>query len=144
MFWSDIGQRAQIERASMDGGERRVIINSGISRPLGITIDYNEQRIYWSDVDMYQIEYCNYDGSDRFIVESEASGLLYPYALTVANDILFWTDWVTDSIYATHKQHGSNNNNGYFKTVATFTSNPYGIEALLENRQMPGILLTLL
>ena len=79
----------------------------------------------------------------RYIVEIEVSGLLYPYALTVADDILFWTDWATDSVYATHKEHGSNDANGYYKTVASFSSNPYGIEVLLDGRQEPGSVLTM-
>ena len=139
MFWSDLGVTAQIERALMDGSRRHVIIYSDLSRPVGLTLDYSEQRIYWSDVDLYRLEYCNYDGTSRYIVETVASGLLYPYALTVADDILFWTDWATDSVYATHKEHGSNDANGYFQTVASFSSNPYGIEALLDSRQEPGI-----
>jgi hypothetical protein len=138
MFWTDLGVMPQIECASMDGSDRHVVISSSISHPVGITIDYNEQRIYWSDSELYRLEYCDYDGRNRFIVETDASGLLYPFALTVANNDLFWTDWVTDSIYATHKQHGSAGNNGYFKTVATFSSDPFGIEALLESRQQPG------
>ena len=128
-----------IERAFMDGSDRRVIIGSGISSPVSITIDYSEQRIYWADVDLNRLEYCDYNGLNCFIVESEPSGLLYPYALTVANDLLFWTDWITDSVYATHKENGSSVGNGYFQKVATFSSDPYGIEALLENRQEPGI-----
>ena len=143
MFWSDLGEIAQIERAFLDGGDRRVILNTDLLQPVGITVDYSEQRIYWSDVDLNRLEYCNFDGNGRAVVETEASGLLYPYALTVANDLLFWTDWVTDSVYATHKEHGSNIDNGYFQTVATFSSNPYGIEALLENRQESGSTLEL-
>lgn len=135
MFWSDLGIPAKIEKAFMDGSNRHAIIYSDLSRPVGLTIDYSEQRIYWSDADLYRIEYCNYEGSSRSIVET---GLLYPYALTVANDFLFWSDWATDSIYATHKEHGSNDANGYFQTVATFSSKPYGIEALLYSRQEPG------
>ena len=143
MFWSDLGEIAQIERAFLDGGDRRVILNTDLSQPVGITVDYSEQRIYWSDVDLNRLEFCNFDGNGRAVVETEASGLLYPYALTVANDLLFWTDWVTDSVYATHKEHGSNIDNGYFQTVATFSSDPYGIEALLENRQESGSTLEL-
>ena len=139
MFWSDLGIPAKIEKAFMDGSKRSAIIHSGLSRPVSLTIDYNEQRIYWSDVDLYRLEYCDYEGSSCSIVETEASGLLYPYALTIADDLLFWTDWATDSVYATHKEHGSNDANGYFQTVATFSSKPYGIEALLDSRQEPGI-----
>ena len=134
-----MGVTSQIERAFMDGLDRRVIVNTEIVRPVGITIDYSEQRIYWSDADLHRIEYCDYNGFNRFSVETETSGLLYPFALTVANNLLFWTDSVTDSLYATHKEHGSDNDNGYFQTVATFSSDPYGIEALLENRQEQGM-----
>ena len=122
----------------MDGSGRRTIISSDISRPVGLTIDFSDQRIYWSDSELHQLEYCDYDGSNRFVVETEASGLLYPFALTVANNNLFWTDWITNSVYATHKQHGSDDNNGYFKIIATFSSDPFGIEVLLESRQQPG------
>lgn len=143
MFWSDLGQTAKIERAFLDGNDRRVILNTDLSQPVGLTIDYNEQRIYWSDVDLDRLEYSNYDGSGRSVVETEASGLLHPFALTVGNDLLFWTDWVTNSVYATHKEHGSDSINGYFSIVATFSSTPYGIEALLENRQQAGIAIIL-
>ena len=139
MFWTDLGVTAQIERAFLDGSERRVIINTGLSQPVGITIDYGDQRIYWSDIDLDRLEYSSFDGSGRSVVETEASGLLHPFVLTVANDLLFWTDWVTNSVYATHKVHGSNDTIGYFAMVATFLSDPYGIEALLENRQQQGI-----
>ena len=139
IFWTDLGATPQIECASTDGNDRRVVISSSISHPLGITLDYNEQRVYWSDAELFRLEYCDYDGSNRMILETEASGLLYPFALTVANNDLFWTDWITDSVYATHKEHGSTGNNGYFKTIATFTSDPFGIEAVLESRQQPGI-----
>lgn len=134
-----MGVTAQIERAFLDGSERRVIINTGLSQPVGITIDYGDQRIYWSDIDLDRLEYSSFDGSGRSVVETEASGLLHPFALTVANDLLFWTDWVTNSVYATHKVHGSSDTIGYFAVVATFLSDPYGIEALLENRQQQGI-----
>ena len=138
MFWSDVGAVPHIERVSMDGSGRRVIIYSDISRPVGITIDITDQRVYWSDTDLYRIESCNYYGDNRLIVETEASGLLYPFSLTVANNLLFWTDWITDSVYATHKQHGSDFDNGYFQLIATFSSHPFGIEALLEGRQQQG------
>jgi len=46
MFWTDWGQTAKIERAFMDGEDRRVLHEVGLSQPNGITIDYAEQKIY--------------------------------------------------------------------------------------------------
>ena len=138
MFWTDFGQTAQIERAFLDGSDRRVLHNTGLSQPVGITLDYTTQRVYWSDVALDRIEFSNFDGSGRAIVESEATGLYHPFALTVADDLLFWTDWETNSAYSTHKEHGFDNTLGYFATVASFSSTPYGIEAVLESRQVQG------
>jgi hypothetical protein len=135
MFWTDLGQTAQIERAFLDGSDRRVLHNTDLLQPVGITVDYDDMRIYWSDAGSDAIEYSNLDGSGRMAVETEASGLFYPYALTVAGSTLFWTDWETNSVYATHKDHGSDQTLGHFSTIASFASTPYGIEAVLESRQ---------
>ena len=125
----------------MDGSNRRTVISSDLSQPNGITVDYTSQKIYWSDSDLDKIEYSNYDGSNRMSVETEDTGLLYPFSLTVAGDILFWSDWGTNTIYATHKQHGAETSEGYFAPIAVFTSIPYGIEALDGDRQTSGIIL---
>ena len=138
MFWTDFGKTAMIERAFLDGSDRRVIHDTDLLQPVGITVDYDSRRIYWSDVELDRLEYSSFDGSGRSVVETEASGLFHPFTLTVANELLFWTDWETDSVYTTHKEHGANGMSGYFATVARFTSNPYGIEAVLESRQQPG------
>ena len=138
MFWTDLGQTAQIERAFLDGSDRRVLHNTNLLQPVGITVDYDDMRIYWSDAGLDAIEFSNLDGSGRMAVETEASGLFYPYALTVAGSTLFWTDWETNSVYATHKDHGSDQTLGHFSTIASFASTPYGIEAILESRQPEG------
>ena len=134
-----MGQTAQIERAFLDGSDRRVLHNTDLSQPVGITVDYSDWRIYWSDVGLNRIEFCNIDGTGRTIVETEAAGLYHPFALTVADSTLFWTDWETNSVYATHKDHGSDETLGHFTTIASFPSTPYGIEAILESRQPPGV-----
>ena len=138
MFWTDFGQTAQIERAFLDGNDRRVLHDTDLLQPVGITVDYVDGRVYWSDVGLDRIEFSELDGSRRMAVETESTGLYHPFALTVADDILFWTDWETNTVYATHKEHGANDALGYFAVVATFASTPYGIEALLQSRQPTG------
>lgn len=138
MFWTDWGENPKIEQAFMDGSGRRTIVDSDLSQPNSVTVDYISEKIYWADSDLDKIEYSNYDGSERSSVETEETGLLYPFGLTVAGDILFWSDWATNTIYATHKVHGDDRSEGYFTDIAVFTSIPYGIEALNPDRQTPG------
>ena len=91
--------------------------------------------MYWSDADLERLEYISFDGTGRTLLETEDTGLQDPFAVSVGDDILFWSDLDTNSVYATHKEHGSDDGNGYFATVATFTSAPFGVEALLSDRQ---------
>lgn len=138
MFWTDWGMTAKIERAYMDGEDRRTIISNGLSQPNGITIDYSTQKIYWSDSDLDKIEYSNYDGTERIILESLDDGILHPFGLTINDELLFWTDWETNYLYYTHKDHGSSTGLGIFESLAHFTSTPYGVEALVDSRQASG------
>ena len=136
IFWTDFGETAKIERSFMDGGGRRTLISSSLSQPNGITIDYVSERIYWTDSDLDKIEYANYDGTGRIELQTAETGLYYPFSVTVAREILFWTDWASGSIYATHKDDGDQ---GHFAEVAHFpVSTPYGIEALVSDRQPFG------
>lgn len=138
MFWTDYGVTAKIETAGMDGSERRVLHFSDLSQPNGITIDYNTGRIYWSDSDLDRLEYSSFDGSDRTILESGILGLVHPFAVTVADTLLFWSDWSTNKVYATHSEHGTSGDEGHFVEIVTFVDTPYGIEALRADRQPPG------
>ena len=54
MYWTDWGEHPKIERAGMDGAadSRRVIINSDIFWPNGLTLDYQDAKIYWADAKM--------------------------------------------------------------------------------------------
>ena len=139
MYWTDWGITARIEQASMDGSERRDFIITDLSQPNGIAIDYQSGRVYWSDSDLDKLEFASYDGSGRTSVETQATGLLHPFAVSVGNNSLFWSDWATNTIYATHKEHGADSNLGYFSAIATLPTTPYGVEVLLSNTQAPGM-----
>jgi hypothetical protein len=49
MFWTDWGNDSRIERADMDGKNRRVIIRNNLRWPNGLTIDRPSARIIWAD-----------------------------------------------------------------------------------------------
>lgn len=44
LFWTDWGHIAKIERANMDGSERKVLINTDLGWPNGLTLDYDTRR----------------------------------------------------------------------------------------------------
>lgn len=94
VFWSDwSGPNAKIERSYMDGSERSAITNEKIYWPNGLTIDFATDRIFWADAKMHVIENSKLDGTDRKKILS--THLPHPFALTIFEDNMFWTDWHT-------------------------------------------------
>lgn len=104
VIWSDWGPTPKIERSFMDGSERTTIISEGIFWPNGLTIDYSVDRIYWADAKHHVIESANIDGSNRKKIMN--SNLPHPFALTIFEDFLYWTDWHTKSISTANKVTG--------------------------------------
>ena len=52
MYWTSVGYPAKIERSTMAGNQRTEIITSGLSRPTGLAIDYEDEKIFWADIDL--------------------------------------------------------------------------------------------
>lgn len=65
MFWTDWGQNPRIEKASMDGKWRTVIISSKIYWPNGLSIDYPNKLLYFADAYLDYIDFCDYNGNNR-------------------------------------------------------------------------------
>ena len=74
----------------MDGTNRKILVKEGLGLPNGITIDFNNNKLYWADAGTQNIESVNFDGTERRKIYGLAS---YPFDITVANDILYWSDW---------------------------------------------------
>ena len=129
---------AKVERAGMDGQGRTVLIDTDLVWPNGLAIDYATQIIYWADANLDKIEYSNTDGSGRTLLETGATGLLHPYALTIDGDLLYWTDWQNNSIFATHKVHGTSGDGDISLIVDNLVVNPNGIEAVTADKQPDG------
>ena len=104
VYWTDWGEVPKIERAGMDGVQdsREVIVSDNIFWPNGLTIDYDDSKIYWADAKLHYIHSCDFDGTNRRSVIEE--GLPHPFALTLFENTLYWTDWHTRSIHACDKR----------------------------------------
>lgn len=44
LFWTDWGHIAKIERSHLDGSDRKVLINTDLGWPNGLTLDYDTRR----------------------------------------------------------------------------------------------------
>ncbi|CAG9563555.1 unnamed protein product [Danaus chrysippus] len=104
VFWTDWGPNPKIERANMDGDNRKSIIVHNIFWPNGLTIDYTESTIYWADAKHHVIEKASFNGLDRKRIINK--GLPHPFALTLFEDAIYWTDWHTKSISTVNKKTG--------------------------------------
>ena len=65
MFWTDWGRNPRIERASMDGKLRTVIVSTKLYWPNGLTIDYPNNLLYFADAYLDFIDYCDFNGNNR-------------------------------------------------------------------------------
>lgn len=65
IFWSDWGHHPRIERASMDGTFRTVIVQDKVLWPNGLTIDYPNRLLYFLDAYLDYLDFCDYDGHHR-------------------------------------------------------------------------------
>lgn len=128
MYWTDWGEIPKIERAGMDGTNRSMIIDKEIYWPNGLTLDYSQQKLYWADAKHSFIHRSNLDGSFREVVVK--GELPHPFALTLFEDTLFWTDWTTHSIHSCRKQTG-----GGQRVVHSNIFSPMDIHVFSTKRQ---------
>jgi sugar lactone lactonase YvrE len=104
VIWTDWGHQPRIERSDMDGSNRQILVTENLVWPNGLTIDYTVDHIYWADAKHHVIESVRLDGTGRRRVMER--GLPHPFAITIFEDSLFWTDWHTKSIHQANKLTG--------------------------------------
>uniref|UniRef100_A0AAX7SHF4 Low-density lipoprotein receptor-related protein 4 n=1 Tax=Astatotilapia calliptera TaxID=8154 RepID=A0AAX7SHF4_ASTCA len=131
IYWTDWGNTPRIEYSNMDGSNRRVIADTHLFWPNGLTIDYAGRRMYWVDAKHHVIERADLDGRNRKAVISQ--GLPHPFAITVFEDSLYWTDWHTKSINSANKFTGKNQ-----EIIRNKLHFPMDIHTLHPQRQPAG------
>lgn len=90
MFWSDWGKAAKIEKCSMDGEStsRKILVSQNIIWPNGLTIDYSEDRIWWTDARFGMIESVDLNGGDRKVA-LRSSRARYTFGISLFQDSIF-------------------------------------------------------
>ncbi|XP_028331825.1 low-density lipoprotein receptor-related protein 2 [Gouania willdenowi] len=104
LYWTDWGSPAKIERATLGGNFRTAIIKTGLTTPNGLSLDYEERMLYWADASQDKIERSTLTGENRQVI---VQGVQYPFAMTVFQQDIFWTDWTERGVFRAGKDDGS-------------------------------------
>lgn len=65
MYWSDWEKPAEIAVSYMDGSNGESFVTSDLHWPNGLTIDFPNERLYWTDAKKMSIESIRLDGTGR-------------------------------------------------------------------------------
>lgn len=128
LYWTNANHlNPSIERASLDGSNYEILIESGLFMPSGIVVDQYTRRLYWVDDQpgiQYSVESATLDGDDR----QEITRKLYsvPFNLAVDESNIFWTDVQQNAIWRIPKNA---TNDDEPRKVQNFTASPKGIVA---------------
>ena len=116
----------------MDGSSRVTLHSSGLSTVYGLTVDYDNQILYWADYSNNRIEMSFTNGSSRSVLTS--SGITDPFAITYYAGRLYWTDWSGDRIYTLSIRSPTT----ISQVTSSLGNNPYGIHVVTRERQPDG------
>ena len=130
MYWTDWGDNARVEKASMDGRNRTVLHNTGLTWPNGLTIDYDRQVLYWVDALQDVLQSSNVNGTNRVTIADRSRGLSHPFGVSFFNSIIFSSDWNGNKVQA-FSLSGDTTTLVFDRTCAI----PYGVVVMSEQRQ---------
>uniref|UniRef100_A0A673JYA0 EGF-like domain-containing protein n=1 Tax=Sinocyclocheilus rhinocerous TaxID=307959 RepID=A0A673JYA0_9TELE len=91
VYWTVIGDHSHIEEAAMDGSLRRILLERNLRRPTGLAIDYYNQRLYWSDSELSQINLLCF-----------VSGISQPFRIDLFEDYIYGVGMKHD-VFRVHK-----------------------------------------
>ena len=119
----------------MDGTYRTTIIDDNIFWPNGLTIDYGASKLYWADAKYSYIHSADTDGTNRLVV---IQGMLpHPFALTLFDNLIYWTDWETKSIHTCDKITGGEKRVVHDELYSPMDIHVYDARRQAQNRPSP-------
>ena len=94
IFWTDIGSHAKIERAYLDGSDRKVIVKDNLKSPQGLSLDLKQRKIYWCDSEMSGLFSVDYEGQNRIVLlkGQTTKWLSRPVDVAYFEGRLYWLD----------------------------------------------------
>jgi low density lipoprotein-related protein 2 len=126
--WGRFGESGKIFRATMAGTLKEAIVSANLTQPSGLAIDYEEDMLYFTDAVREVIERVSIDGSRRQVL---VTATIYPFAITVDRDFIYWTDLQLRGVYRADKYTGSSMK----EIVKRLDNSPRGIQIYAPERQ---------
>ncbi|KAL2789922.1 nidogen-2 precursor [Daubentonia madagascariensis] len=102
MYWTDSGLD-KIERAQLDGSERKVLFHTDLVNPRAIAVDPIRGNLYWTDWNREapKIETSSLDGENRRILINKDIGLPNGLTFDPFSKLLCWADAGTKKLECT-------------------------------------------
>uniref|UniRef100_A0A8C1XQE2 Nidogen 2a (osteonidogen) n=1 Tax=Cyprinus carpio TaxID=7962 RepID=A0A8C1XQE2_CYPCA len=98
LYWTDWNREApKIESSSVDGQNRRVLVQDGIGLPNALTYDSTTRQVCWADAGTKRLECISPNGTGRRVVHSDLS---YPFSMVAFANHYYYTDWRRDGVIA--------------------------------------------
>ncbi|RWS26517.1 low-density lipoprotein receptor-related protein 2-like protein, partial [Leptotrombidium deliense] len=126
--WGRFGNSGKIYRSTMAGNFKKVIIGEELTQPSGLTLDYEDKKLYWTDALREKIERSDLDGNNREVL---VSATIYPFAITVFSQYIYWTDLQLRGVYRAEKHTGA----GMIEMVKRLEESPRDIHVFAPERQ---------
>lgn len=122
-----------IERATMSGDERKIIFfikKIHGAWPNGLTLDYVKKRIFFLDALSKDIHTINYEGMDHKKILKNPEYLSHPFAISVFENHVFWTDWRLNGVLRADKFTGNN-----VSILYNASTQPFDLKIMHPSRQ---------
>ncbi|XP_073777403.1 pro-epidermal growth factor isoform X1 [Danio rerio] len=91
VYFADKGLK-HIERASLDGGFRELLVSTGLNSPEALAVDWIHRKLYWTDSGLSSISRSSLNGLDREIFINENIQKPRGIALHPLAQKIYWTD----------------------------------------------------
>uniref|UniRef100_A0A4W5QI25 LDL receptor related protein 1 n=1 Tax=Hucho hucho TaxID=62062 RepID=A0A4W5QI25_9TELE len=104
LYWTD---GDNISMANTDGSNHTVLFTNQ-KGPVGLSIDFDTEQLYWISSGNSTISRCKLDGSGLEVLEGVKGRLTKATALAIMGEKLWWADQGTDQIGTCDKSDGGN------------------------------------
>ena len=130
LYISDWGTRPGIFSLKTDGSNFTSLVNTSISRPNDLALDFPGKRLYWVDAKYRIVETINLDGTGRVVVKQLPEGT-NPWSIDVFEEMMMWSDSVGSNIYISNRFSGQD-----IANISISQANHIGIKVVQEALQL--------
>ncbi len=123
IYWVDFGNTDKIMRANIDGSSTETLVTISSGSPRDVTIDKENNKMFWTDVVNNNISSANRDGTSEAVIIASLSS---PISINSTSSVATPVELISFSI------HQQNNNINLNWETATEVNN-YGFEVESKN-----------